>query len=66
VRRFKFFRGVQFTPDNYRGERTIIDAIRHEEYLHNIEVRETMVDLARTAREIQERALHRGRRPRNI
>lgn len=65
MRRFKFFRGVQFTGDSIWDQRvplatahpTINDAIRHEEYLNNIEVRnESLVDWGRMAREIQEEA----------
>lgn len=79
MRDFKFFRGVELITSEYldslrqvqltrleqrETERTINDAIRHEEYLHNLhsthshryETTESVVDWGRMAREIREQA----------
>lgn len=75
MRDFKFFRGVELITSEYldslrqeqltrleqrERERTINDAIRHEEYLHSTYLRdqrtESVVDWGRMAREIREQA----------
>ena len=75
MRDFKFFRGVELNASEYldslrqeqltrleqrERERTINDAIRHEEYLHSTYLRdqrtESVVDWGRMAREIREQS----------